>query len=43
MPGDNVELTINLITPLAVTEGLKFTIRESRLTIGAGVILETIA
>ncbi|MAH60965.1 MAG: elongation factor Tu [Legionellales bacterium] len=42
MPGDNVELQINLITPLALTKGLKFTIRESRLTIGAGVILETL-
>ena len=38
LPGDTLEFTVNLISPLALTEGLRFTIREGRLTVGAGVI-----
>ena len=37
MPGDNVAMTIDLITPIAVEEGLRFAIREGGRTVGAGV------
>jgi elongation factor Tu len=38
MPGDNITMTIELITPIALEEGLRFTIREGGRTVGAGVI-----
>jgi elongation factor Tu len=38
MPGDNVTMEINLITPVAMTEGLRFAIREGGRTVGAGVV-----
>ena len=38
MPGDNVAMTINLITPIAIDEGLRFAIREGGRTVGAGVV-----
>jgi len=38
MPGDNVEMTVDLITPTCVQEGMRFAIREGQLTVGAGVI-----
>ncbi|MEA1960572.1 MAG: elongation factor Tu, partial [Bacillota bacterium] len=38
MPGDNVEMDISLITPIAVEEGLRFAIREGGRTVGAGVV-----
>ncbi len=38
MPGDNVELAIELITPIAMEEGLRFAIREGGRTVGAGVV-----
>ena len=38
MPGDNVEMTIELITPIAIEEGLRFAIREGGRTVGAGVV-----
>jgi len=38
MPGDNVELTVELITPIAMEEGLRFAIREGGRTVGAGVV-----
>jgi len=38
MPGDNIEITGNLITPIAMSEGLRFAIREGGRTIGAGVV-----
>jgi elongation factor Tu len=38
MPGDNVAMTINLITPIAMDEGLRFAIREGGRTVGAGVV-----
>ena len=38
MPGDNVELKINLITPVAVEQGMRFAIREGGRTVGAGVV-----
>jgi elongation factor Tu len=38
MPGDNVQMTIALITPIAMDEGLRFAIREGGRTVGAGVV-----
>lgn len=38
MPGDNVEMTVNLITPIAMEEGQRFAIREGGHTVGAGVV-----
>jgi elongation factor Tu len=40
MPGDSVNLTVELIMPVALEKGLKFAIREGGLTVGAGVITE---
>jgi elongation factor Tu len=40
MPGDNVELTIELITPIAMDQELRFAIREGGRTVGAGVVTE---
>jgi elongation factor Tu len=36
MPGDNVEMTIELIAPIAMEDGLRFAIREGGRTVGAG-------
>ena len=36
MPGDNVEMTVELIAPIAMEEGLRFAIREGGRTVGAG-------
>ncbi len=38
MPGDNIKMTIELITPIAIEEGLRFAIREGGRTVGAGVV-----
>jgi len=38
MPGDNIQMTIKLITPIAIEEGLRFAIREGGRTVGAGVV-----
>mgnify|MGYP001350160998 FL=1 len=38
MPGDNVEMTVELISPVAIEEGTKFSIREGGRTVGAGVV-----
>ena len=43
MPGDNVQLTITLIAPIAMDEGLRFAIREGGRTVGAGVVAKVIA
>jgi elongation factor Tu len=43
MPGDNVAVTVNLITPIAMDEGLRFAIREGGRTVGAGVVSSIIA
>ena len=40
MPGDNVNMEINLITPIAMEKGLRFAIREGGRTVGAGTIVE---
>jgi elongation factor Tu len=42
MPGDNVQINIELITPVAVEEGLRFAIREGGRTVGAGVVTEIV-
>ncbi|MBR3756345.1 MAG: elongation factor Tu, partial [Firmicutes bacterium] len=42
MPGDNVTMTIELITPIAIEEGLRFAIREGGRTVGSGVVSEII-
>jgi elongation factor Tu len=38
MPGDNIKITVELITPIAMTQGLRFAIREGGRTVGAGVV-----
>ena len=43
MPGDNVKMTIKLITPIAIEEGLRFAIREGGRTVGSGVVSTIIA
>jgi elongation factor Tu len=40
MPGDSVNLDVELITPVALEKGSKFAIREGGLTVGAGVITD---
>ncbi len=42
MPGDNVLLKVELICPVAIEEGLRFAIREGRITVGAGVVSKII-
>jgi len=42
MPGDNVNLTAELIAPIAMEEGLRFAIREGGRTVGAGVVTEVL-
>ena len=42
MPGDNVQLAVELITPIAMEKELRFAIREGGRTVGAGVISEVI-
>ncbi len=43
MPGDNVSVTVNLIAPVAMEEGLRFAIREGGRTVGAGVVAKIVA
>ena len=42
MPGDNISLTVDLIAPIAMEEGLRFAIREGGRTVGAGVVAKVI-
>ena len=42
MPGDNVVMTIRLINPIALEEGLRFAIREGGRTVGAGAVTKVI-
>ena len=42
MPGDNVKMTVSLIAPIAMEEGLRFAIREGGRTVGAGVVAKVI-
>jgi len=39
MPGDNVEIKVKLITPVAINQGLQFAIREGGRTVGAGQVI----
>ena len=41
MPGDNVDMKVELITPIAIEKGLRFAIREGGRTVGSGVVIET--
>ena len=43
MPGDNIDMTIELITPIAMEKGLRFAIREGGRTVGSGIVSEIIA
>ncbi len=43
MPGDNVSISVKLIAPIAMTEGLRFAIREGGRTVGAGVVAKIVA
>ncbi len=38
VPGDNIKMTVDLISPIAMEEGLRFAIREGGKTVGAGVV-----
>jgi elongation factor Tu len=42
MPGDNIGMTVTLISPIAMEEGLRFAIREGGRTVGAGVVAKII-
>ena len=42
MPGDNVSLSVELLTPIAMDKGLKFAIREGGRTVGAGVVADIV-
>ena len=42
MPGDNIDMTVELITPIAIEKGLRFAIREGGRTVGSGVVSEVI-
>ena len=42
MPGDNVQMTIELITPIAIEKGLRFAIREGGRTVGSGIVSDII-
>jgi elongation factor Tu len=39
-PGDNVDMSVELITPIAIEKGLRFAIREGGRTVGSGVVAE---
>jgi elongation factor Tu len=43
MPGDNVKISVELIAPIAMSEGLRFAIREGGRTVGAGVVSKIVA
>lgn len=40
MPGDNVEMDVELIAPIAIEEGLRFSIREGGHTVGSGAVIK---
>lgn len=42
MPGDNIAMTVSLISPIAMEQGLRFAIREGGRTVGAGVVAKVI-
>jgi elongation factor Tu len=42
MPGDNIQMEVNLINPIAMEQGLRFAVREGGKTVGAGVVAKII-
>ena len=40
MPGDNIDMDVELITPIAIEKNLRFAIREGGRTVGSGVVIE---
>jgi elongation factor Tu len=42
MPGDNVQMSVELIQPIAMDQGLRFAIREGGRTVGSGVVTEIV-
>jgi len=42
MPGDNIDMTVELISPVAMDDGMKFAIREGGRTVGSGVVTKII-
>ena len=40
IPGDNIDMNVELITPIAIEKGLRFAIREGGRTVGSGVVIE---
>ena len=42
MPGDNIQMKVKLIAPIAMEEGLRFAVREGGRTVGAGVVARII-
>ena len=42
MPGDNIDMTVELISPIAMEDGMKFAIREGGRTVGSGVVTKII-
>ncbi|MFM6282029.1 MAG: elongation factor Tu, partial [Dolichospermum sp.] len=43
MPGDNIQMTVTLINPIAMYDGLRFAIRENQHAVGVGIVTEVIA
>ena len=43
MPGDNIKITVELIAPIAMEQGLRFAIREGGKTVGSGVVSKVIS
>ncbi len=43
IPGDNIEMTVELIQPVAMEEGVKFAIREGGRTVGAGICIKVLS
>lgn len=43
MPGDRIKMTVNLINPIAIEQGMRFAIREGGRTVGAGVVSTILA
>jgi elongation factor Tu len=43
MPGDNIKIDVELVSPIACEEGLRFAIREGGKTVGAGVVTKILA
>ncbi|MEC9284613.1 MAG: elongation factor Tu, partial [Pseudomonadota bacterium] len=43
MPGDNINMNVDLISPIAMDEGVRFAIREGGRTVGAGVVTKIVS